>query len=31
MGKPKPPFLIIEPSGAPIKKSTKQASENDIR
>ena len=30
-GKPKPPFLIIDPSGAPIKNKTKQANANEIR
>src|SRR5947207_13535178 len=28
-GIPKPPFLIMEPKGAPIKNSTKQAIENE--
>ena len=29
-GVPKPPFRIIEPSGAPIRNKTRQASESDI-
>ncbi len=31
IGKPKPPFRIIEPKGAPIKKRTRQANDNAKR
>ena len=29
IGKPNPPFLMMDPKGAPIKKRTKQAKENE--